>query len=117
MAASAEYLEFLKEQMAGFGEVSTRRMFGGTGIFHNGAMIALVVRDTLFFKADDMGRKDFEAENLPQFTYGTKNGQRSLGYWRAPERCFDDPDEMTVWCRKAYDAMLRASPPKRKRQA
>jgi DNA transformation protein len=113
----AEYLAFVREQMAGFGPVSLRRMFGGAGIFRDGLMFALVAGGTLHFKADAASRADFEAENLKPFSYETKNGERTLtSYWRAPERCFDDPDEMTLWCRKAYDAALRANAPSKKRK-
>jgi DNA transformation protein len=30
-----------------------------------------------------------------------------MSYWRAPEACLDDRDEMTEWARKAFAAALR----------
>ena len=121
MAASAEYLDFIKEQLAGFGPVSVRRMFGGAGIYRDGLMFALIADETLYLKADDASRGEFEALALPPFTYGAKVGKRTvMSYWRAPEACLDDPDDMTEWCRKAYAVALasRKPPPKkRKRKA
>ena len=32
----------------------------------------------------------------------------AMPYWTAPESALDDPDEMTVWARKAYQAAIRA---------
>lgn len=110
MAVSAEFGEFLKEQMAGLGPVALRRMFGGAGVFLDGLMFALVVDDVLYLKADEPGRAAFEAEGLAPFSYATKNGEHTLtSYWRAPERCLDDPDDMTLWCRRAYDAALKVN--------
>jgi DNA transformation protein len=40
LAVSAEFLEFVKEQMASFAAVSHRRMFGGAGLFCDGLMFA-----------------------------------------------------------------------------
>lgn len=102
MASSAGFLAFLDEQLAGIGPVSIRRMFGGAGVFADGIMFALVSDDTLYFKVDETTRADFEAEGMGAFTYATKDGRNTLvSYWRAPERLFDEPDEMLAWARKA----------------
>ena len=108
MAASREFIEFLTEQMAGFGPVSVRRMFSGAGVYRDDLIFALIVGDTLYFKTDEESRGPFEAEGLGPFTYSTKKGEHKLtSYWRAPSRCFDDPDEMALWCRRAYDVALK----------
>ena len=115
MAASAEFIGFLKEQMAGFGAVTARRMFSGAGLYRDGVIFALIVQDTLYLKADAESRPGFEAEGLGPFTYDTKHGERTIpSYWRCPERCLDDPGEMTTWCRTAWDAALRAGIAKQK---
>ena len=115
MAANPEFAEFLKEQMAGFGPVSIRRMFGGMGVFRDGLMFALVSTDVLYFKTDEPGRDAFRAEGLAPFSYPTKTGEHTLtSYWRAPERCLDDPDEMRDWCRRAFDVALKSAKPKKK---
>jgi DNA transformation protein len=109
MSASAEFTEFLKDQLAGFGPVTVRRMFGGAGIYHAGVMFALVIDDALYLKADTATRQDFESEGLPPFTYTAKGGKNvALSYWQAPERCLDDPSEMTSWAMKAYSVALKA---------
>ena len=93
--------------MADFGEVTARRMFGGTGLYKDGVMFALVAGDTLYLKTDDTTRTDFKAEGLAPFSYETKDGKRALtSYWQAPERCLDDAEEMTLWCGKAIEAAL-----------
>lgn len=112
MAAGAEFLDFVKEQLADFGPVSVRRMFGGAGIFRDGLMFALISDETLYLKADAASQGEFEALGLPPFSYGAKGGKRTvMAYWRAPEACLDDRDEMTEWALKAYGAALRARKP------
>lgn len=109
MASSAGFLEFLEEQLAGLGPVSIRRMFSGAGVFADGTMFALVSDDTLYLKADATTRADFEAEGMDAFTYATKGGRNTLiSYWRAPERLFDDQDEMLAWARRALATAKRA---------
>jgi DNA transformation protein len=117
VSASAEFIEFLKDQMAGFGSVNIRRMFGGAGIYHNGLMFALVADDVLYLKADETTRQDFETEGLTPFTYDAKRGKNVImSYWRAPVRCLDDPLEMTIWAKKAYSTAVKARRPKSSRR-
>ena len=118
MASSAGFLEFLEEQLTGLGPVSIRRMFSGAGVFADGVMFALVADDTLYFKADETTHADFEAEGMSAFTYATKGGRNTLiSYWRAPERLFDEPDEMLAWARKAMAAARRAGAKKSSKAA
>ena len=117
MSTSAEFMDFVVEQMAQFGPVSARRMFGGAGIFRDGVMFALLVDEVLYLKADATGQAAFEAEDLGPFTYATKNRPRTvMSYWRAPPRCLDDPDEMTEWCRKAFAVALKSAKPPAKQK-
>jgi DNA transformation protein len=87
-------------------------MFGGAGIYRDGIMFALVADEALYFKADELTKGEFEAEALTPFAYSTKNGTNTImSYWRAPERCLDDPQEMAEWAKKAWEAALRARKP------
>lgn len=114
MSVSAHFREFLIEQMAGFGPVAIRPMFGGAGVMRDGRMFALIDDDVLYFKADDATRPAFVAENLPQFTYLARAGKEmEMNYYRAPERCLDDADEMANWCRMAYGVALKAAAKKK----
>ncbi len=111
------------EMFAAFGPVVPRRMFSGFGVVADGTMFALVARGTLYLKADPRTVPAFEAEGQGPFTYavkgtkGRKGGQRAiLSYWRAPDRLYDDPDELAAWARDALAAAHRAARPKTKRK-
>jgi DNA transformation protein len=60
-------------------------------------------------KADAASAPDFAASGCRQWTYtGSKHGKLvSMPYWTVPDAAVDDPDEMAVWARKAYEAGLR----------
>ena len=116
MSVSASFIEFLIEQMAGFGPVTIRPMFGGAGVYHDGLMFALVDDEVLYLKVDESSRAAFEAENLPPFVYSKKDQKIDMSYFRSPERCMDDSDEMAKWCRMAYSAALKAAVKKKPRK-
>ena len=117
MSVSAGFKEFLIEHMADFGPVTIRAMFGGAGVMRDGQMFALIDDDVLYLKADETTRAAFEAEGLVQFTYKAKGGKlMEMNYWRTPERCLDDADEMSEWCRAAYGVALKAAAKKKPRK-
>ena len=115
MAASAEFLDFLKDQLRDLGPVTARRMFSGAGLYCDGVIFALLLRDTLYFKVDDANRAAYEAEGLEPFSYEARGKAVTIGaYWRVPERLFDEPDEMLDWARAALAAGRRAEAKKKK---
>jgi len=81
-------------------------------------MIALVVRGTIYLKADDETIPAYEREGLGPFTYKTKTGTRSLNsYWRMPERLYDEPGELAEWARRSLAvARRKEAKPKKKRR-
>ena len=113
--------EFIRDLFAEFGPVTIRRMFSGAGIFRDGLMFGLIVRDVIYLKADEEDAADFERESCRPFTYtrGKNSGrpkQHALPYWRLPERLYDDPDELAVWARKAFAIAERKKSAARKRK-
>jgi DNA transformation protein len=117
MVASDGFTEFLREQLAPLGRVTMRRMFGKTGVFCDGVMLGMVRENTLYFRVDDENRAAFkEAESFPPLSYEKKGGSIDLSFWRAPERLFDEPDELIAWVRAALAAARRVAA-KRERAA
>jgi DNA transformation protein len=101
MAASAGFIELLKDALREIGAVSVRRIFGGAGVYADGVMFGLIADDTLYLKADAETQGAYEAEGLPRFGYEARGKRIDLPYWRIPERLLDDPDEMASWARTA----------------
>jgi DNA transformation protein and related proteins len=98
----------IRELFSTFGVVAVRRMFGGAGIYADGTMFGLVADGVIYLKADERNAPAFERENLPPFTYETKDGKRGvMSYRRMPERLYDDPEELATWARAALGAAQR----------
>jgi len=110
MVASDGFAEFLREQLAPLGHVTMRRMFGKTGVFCDGLMLGMVRDDALYFRVDDHNRVAFkEAQSFPPLNYEKKGSSIDLAFWRAPERLFDEPDELVAWARAALAAARRVA--------
>ena len=117
MVASAGFAEFLKEQLEPLGRISMRRMFGKTGVFCDGVMFGMVTDNMLYLRVDEQNREAFqEAASSPPLNYAKGGSTIDLSFWRAPERLFDEPEELVEWSRLALAAAHRVAT-KRKRTA
>jgi DNA transformation protein len=114
MAVSESLVALVKELLEPFGHITLKRMFSGAGVYCDGVIFALILRDTLHFKVDDDNRAAYEAEGMTPFTYQARGKTVEMGaYWRVPERLLDEPDEMLQWARAALSAGRRAAADKR----
>ena len=110
MVASTEFSEFLREQFSPLGPVTTRRMFGKSGVFCEGVMLGMVTKNTLYFRVDDLNKPMFkEAEAFAPLNYRKQGSTIDLSFWRVPERLMDEPDELLVWARAALAAAHRVA--------
>ena len=105
MAGLADSLPEVFERL---GRVQARRMFGGHGLFHEGRMIGLVVRETLYLKADAESAPHFDALNAPAFSYERQGRTMQMSYREAPADLFDDRDLAALWGGRAWEAAMRS---------
>lgn len=104
----SEFIEFLIEQFAELGQIESRRMFGGHGIYHDGLMIGLVADDVLYLKVDGQTEAQFKAAGSRPFVYNKAGKLVTMSYYEAPPEALDDPSDMAPWARLAYDAACRS---------
>jgi DNA transformation protein len=103
-----EQAQFVAEMMSGFAPVLVKPMFGGFGIYWQGLMFAILLDETLYFKADAESVPRFEARGLNPFTYETKDGRRSsLSYYEAPPEVYDEREHMAQWSGLGFECALR----------
>ncbi|MCA8914712.1 MAG: TfoX/Sxy family protein [Planctomycetes bacterium] len=112
MAVSEEFLQYVLEQFRELGEVSSRKMFGGAGVYFDGKFFALVDDDELYLKVDGDNRPRFEtAESHPFEPWA---GHVMNGYWAVPVDVLEDPAALAEWSQHSIQI---AGSPTRKRRA
>lgn len=116
MVSRSDFTDHVVEMMRLLGPVEAKRMFGGWGLYHRGVFFALVAEDTLYLKADDETRAEFEALGREPFVFRHTGGETIVtSYYLAPDEALESPAEMADWARKAYGAALRAAAKKKQR--
>lgn len=117
MAVSNDYERYVLEQLVELGDVQTRRMFGGVGLYHDTLFFALIDDDVLYFKVDESSRVDYVARGMKPFCpYPNKPGYEMGGYYQVPADVLEEPSDLVAWARRSCDVALaaRESKPVRK---
>jgi DNA transformation protein len=109
MSLAAADIAFATDLFSDIPNLTTRKMFGGLGIYADGVIFALMRSDgQLLLKAQDAAfTAKLATAGSTQWTYTRKNGAASsMPYWTLPDAALDDPAAATKLSREAL-ALLR----------
>lgn len=103
MALSDEEIGFVTDLFSDLGPLTTRKMFGGLGIYLDGSIFALMRSDgALLLKGAGDMIETYDAEGWVRWTYQRKNGaQSAMPYWEIPDELRDDASAACDWARRA----------------
>ena len=100
MAVSDTFLEYISDQLSTWGEVTTRKMFGGAGLYRDSKMFALIADDVAYLKVDDSNREKFlEAGSSPFQPYPEK--PNTMPYYEVPPDILENPEELVSWAKES----------------
>ena len=98
---SEEAAEKLVSNLTEVGGVSSRKMFGGFGVFHDGTMFCIVDSGgRIFFRAGASNQKLFEEAD------SERHGK--MPYYSVPETVLDDQRALRKWAAAAIQASKEA---------
>jgi len=114
MSVQAQYLDWVREQLAGLGSLSTRRMFGGVGLYSGELFFGLIDDDTLYFKADASNSAEYLVRRMPRFMAPTEGAATDKGYFQVPADIIEDAETLVAWARQSVAVALTAQASKPK---
>jgi DNA transformation protein len=89
MPADSKFIEKIIGLLSPLGEIKSRPMFGGFGIFSEGNMFALISGSTLFFKVDDTNRDVYSQAGSHQY--------KPMPYFEVPSEVLNNADTLKKW--------------------
>ncbi|MDG1866967.1 MAG: TfoX/Sxy family protein, partial [Yoonia sp.] len=108
MNLGAGDMDFARELFSDIPDLTTRRMFGGMGLYCGGTIFALMMSDgRILLKAAKGPFADRMAQlGGNEWTYTHKTGaQAAMPYWSLPDAYLDDPEAACALARDALDAL------------
>lgn len=115
MAANSSFRSYVVDQLSRVvPRLRSRSMFGGVGIYDGELFFALIAGDTLYFKADDVNRPDYEARGLGPFK-PFEDHDEVMSYYEVDADTLEQIDELREWSAKAIDAARRKKTVRRRK--
>jgi DNA transformation protein and related proteins len=108
LRGSDAFKAFVLDQLQELGDVVSRSMFGGVGLYCRGVFFGIIARDELYLKTDDSNRADYERLGSRPFKpYPDRSG--TMHYYAVPLEILESPLDLAAWARKAVDVAGRAA--------
>jgi DNA transformation protein and related proteins len=108
MAVNSDYLAYVLEQLEQLGGVSSRRMFGGAGLYSDEFFFGLIMDDVLYLRVDDSNRADYTARRMAQFRPYADRPYLSMNYFEVPADVLEDAGELVNWARQSVVVAMKA---------
>lgn len=91
--------KLLVEKLSTLGDITSKRMFSGTGIFYNSKMFAMVdSKGVSYFKVDDQLKAEFAEQG--------SEAHAKMPYTSIPQHIFNDLEALHSWAEKSIAYML-----------
>lgn len=98
MPVSDEFVDYVIDQLAGWADVSSRKMFGGAGLYCDGIMFGLIADDVAYLKVDDSNRKDFIDAGSSAFNPSPNEDKTIvMSYYEIPVDVLENPEKLAIW--------------------
>ncbi len=108
MSVSADFHSYVLEQLALLHAVSSRRMFGGVGLYWDGLFFGLIDDDVLYLKVDDSNRSDYTSRGMDAFRPFKDKPLYSMTYFQVPADVLEEAELLVQWARKSCAVALAA---------
>jgi DNA transformation protein len=107
LKVSDGFKSFVLSQLEELGEVASRSMFGGVGLYHRDVFFGILASDTLYLKVGDSNRADYVRAGMPAFTPYPDRGGGAMNYAAVPLAVLESAPELAQWARKAIAVARR----------
>lgn len=97
-----EFATYVADMLSPLGPVQVGRLFSGHGFKLDGVQFAMIIRGTLYLRADAALGGELAALGSQPFRYQTKQRTVTVGSYHAvPPDQLDDSDIVVAWARRA----------------
>lgn len=108
MAVSNDFLQYVLDQLSGWGKVHVNRMFGGAALYQEDLAFAMIANDIVYLKVDDTNKEKYIAAGSTQLK-PFKNNATVLSFYNIPADVLENADEFVEWAKESLDIQKKRS--------
>jgi DNA transformation protein len=109
MRVKSELANYVEEQLAFLGRISTKSIFGGIGIFVDERLLGIVMDDKVYLHTDASNLRAYQDRGMPQFKPYPNAFDLTTDHHQVPAEIVDDPTLLKQWGELALAAAIEAA--------
>ena len=95
-------VERIMGDLRGLGDLTSRPMFGGHGLYGRDVIFGMVFHERLYIKVDDQAKGEYVSRGMGPFRPNERQTLKS--YFEVPPEDLDDREALLSWAREAIRA-------------
>jgi DNA transformation protein len=107
--AGERFDDRIHDRLAALGDITSRPLFGGHGLYWWDVIFGIQFRRRLCFKVDEESRGEYLARGMGPFRPNTRQTIKS--YFEVPAEVLEDREVLLSWAREAIRAGQISSSP------
>ena len=109
MRVKSELANYVEEQLAFLGRISTKSIFGGIGIFVDERLLGIVMDEKVYLHTDASNLPAYQDRGMPQFKPYPNAFDLTTDHHQVPAEIVDDPVLLKQWGEQALAAAIEAA--------
>lgn len=115
-SGSAEYAEFIMDQLGGLRGVVAKRFFGGVALYADAVQFAMIMGSSLYFRVDDETRPKYERMGSTCFSFMKQDRRVDVRrYFLVPVELIEDQERFVPLAKESIVAATAAKQVPKKR--
>lgn len=109
MRVKSSLANYVAEQLAPLGRMSSRAIFGGVGVFIDDRLLAIVMGEKLYLHTDKSNLDDYVARGMQQFKPYPNAFDLTTDHHEVPPEVVNDAEQLRVWGERALTAAIESA--------
>ena len=97
------------EQLSFLGRISSRSIFGATGIFIDERLLGIVLNDCLYLHTGPSNQDEYLSRGMPQFKPYPNAFDLTTDHHQVPADVLADDSQLRLWGERALKAAIEAA--------
>lgn len=101
MSVTNDYINFVLDQLAGWGNVQIKKMFGCAALYQDELAFGMIAHNMVYLKVNSSNIDKYLISGCTQLK-PFDNNKTALSFFSVPNEIFEDADEFKKWAQESW---------------
>jgi DNA transformation protein len=102
MSITNDYVNYILDQLEGWGNVQVKRMFGGAALYQDELAFGMIAHNRVYLKVDNTNIDKYLKAGCSQLK-PFENNKTVLSFYNIPTEVLENTDEFIEWSKESLE--------------